>query len=133
MLFFFSYVCDFFEQCSNFCVVCQKYYFVVVNWFNCYCVFIDDYDIDVVVLFLMFFLEKRIDRVYCIQVVFLEKIIGCVLMFGLLCIKELVFYKIFGKGMDFVDCVECILIIMVWLFFLCGYCGIEIWKQFNFE
>lgn len=74
---------------------------------------INAHDTDLAALLSTLLPEKRTDRVYCIQAVTLEKIIGRAFFLGSSRIAELAVYKQPGLGLDLGDCVARLLTVTV--------------------
>ncbi|ATY59915.1 ATP dependent DNA ligase domain [Cordyceps militaris] len=105
----FSAVCDLLEQSSQLCQQRKSNAAAVLAWFRRHRAAVDAHDADLAALLSTLLPEKRTDRVYCLQVPTLERIVGRALMLGASRMLELATYKRPGAGVDFADCVERIL------------------------
>jgi DNA ligase 4 len=81
----------------------------VTEWFTRHRGLIDAHDTSISALLSCLLPETRTDRVYCIQVASLERIVGRALMLGSSRMTELASYKLPGRKEDLADCVERVL------------------------
>ncbi|RCI15953.1 hypothetical protein L249_2062 [Ophiocordyceps polyrhachis-furcata BCC 54312] len=105
----FSLVCQLLDECERLCSTGKSNSKAVSDWFSHHRPSIHTLDVDLCALLSTLLPEKRTDRVYCIQVPSLEKIIARALMLGSSRVSELARYKQPGLGLDLADCVERIL------------------------
>lgn len=109
----FSLVCDLLEESLRLSVARKQHVHTVRHWFVRHRDLIDAPDSSVAALLSTLLPEKRTDRVYCIKIPRLEKIVGRALMLGSSRIGELAVHRQPGLGLDLADCVERILICTV--------------------
>ncbi|RDA87670.1 hypothetical protein CP532_3774 [Ophiocordyceps camponoti-leonardi (nom. inval.)] len=105
----FSLVCQLLDECERLCSTGKSNSKVVAGWFAHHRSSVHAHDVDLCALLSTLLPEKRTDRVYCIQVASLEKIIARALMLGSSRVAELARYKRPGLGLDLADCVQQIL------------------------
>ncbi|RDA90343.1 hypothetical protein CP533_6019 [Ophiocordyceps camponoti-saundersi (nom. inval.)] len=105
----FFLVCRLLDECERLCSTGKSNSKVVADWFAHHRSSIHAHDVDLGALLSTLLPEKRTDRVYCIQVASLEKIIARALMLGSSRVAELARYRQPGLGLDLADCVERIL------------------------
>ncbi|KFA71394.1 hypothetical protein S40288_09426 [Stachybotrys chartarum IBT 40288] len=110
MPFPFSLICELLEASHAQSLRRKESTQTVTDWFARHRSSIDAHDTNFVALLSTLLPEKRTDRVYCIQVASLEKIIGRALMLGSSRMAELATYKKSGLGLDLADSVEQILL-----------------------
>lgn len=109
----FHLVCDLLEQAHKLSLARKNNSQVVTSWFVRNRSRINAHDTDLAALLSTLLPEKRTDRVYCIQAVTLEKIIGRAFFLGSSRIAELAVYKQPGLGLDLGDCVARLLTVTV--------------------
>lgn len=102
-------VCQLLEQCMAQHAQRQDYQNSVRNWFKRHRAALDAHDTDIAALLSTLLPEKRTDRVYCIQVAKLERIVGRALCLGSSRLQELAAHRQVGSNVDLAECVERIL------------------------
>ncbi|KAH8733583.1 hypothetical protein BGZ61DRAFT_162963 [Ilyonectria robusta] len=101
----FALVCDLLEPSYKLSVSRKSNAHVVAGWFTRHRDRVNAHDANLGALLSTLLPEKRTDRVYCIQVPTLEKIIGRAFFLGASRIAELSQYRQPGSGVDLADCV----------------------------
>lgn len=102
----FSLVCDLLEECHGLALRRNNYAPSLDAWFRRHRARVDAHDTSTVALLSTLLPDKRSDRVYCIQALRLEKIIGRGLGLGSSRIADLKRYREPDSASDLADCVE---------------------------
>ncbi|KPM44021.1 hypothetical protein AK830_g2568 [Neonectria ditissima] len=105
----FALVCELLDSSHELSVARKKNAHIVTRWFTRHRDRINAHDTNLAALLSTLLPEKRSDRVYCIQVPRLEKIIGRAFFLGSSRIAELSQHRQPGHGGDLADCVSRIL------------------------
>lgn len=113
MPFPFRFICDLLQQLDDELRSAKKQKTssrdIIEAWFRVHRERLDAPTVDASAVLSTLLPERRTDRVYGIQALKLEGIIGNALCLGSTRLKQLRRYKIAGEGLDLADCVENIL------------------------